>query len=99
MAAYTGSPLLAPYLGELAGRLHPENGGKITGYDPGLLLSLLKSRSEPAEELERLLLDLRDDAGAWSEYYVDRRPSGTMYRPWESGLNCEALLLSPEASR
>jgi hypothetical protein len=66
------------------------------GYDPGLLLGALVKAGHPAAAwaAERALR-LLDGTQAWVEYYdADDRPRGTCCRcrPWESGINAEALL-------
>ena len=38
------------------------------------------------------VLEQADGTGGWSEYYYGKRPAGTRYRPWESGINLEAVL-------
>ncbi len=34
----------------------------------------------------------------WSEYYIDGVKDGTQNRPWESGINAEALLKAESKS-
>lgn len=66
---------------------------KNVGYDYGLLLcNLVRYHLPGAQLVYHKLLDLLDEAGAWAEYYVADQPSGTRYRPWESGINIDALL-------
>jgi hypothetical protein len=67
-------------------------GGKSLGYDYGLILIAAKKYNLPADDLLSQMLDIRDSAGAWVEYYVENRPLGTRCRPWESGINIEAAL-------
>lgn len=63
------------------------------GYDYGLLLINLVAHDLPGKELVcEKLLELRDEAGAWSEYYDQNQPVGTRYRAWESAINVDALL-------
>jgi hypothetical protein len=38
------------------------------------------------------MMDVRDAAGAWVEYYRDDAPVGCPCRPYESGINLEAAL-------
>ena len=38
------------------------------------------------------LFTLLDPTGAWVEYYADGQPQGTRCRPWESAINCLAIL-------
>lgn len=66
---------------------------KLVGYDYGLLLyNACYYGRQGAAALYDTLLDLRDEAGVWSEYYQDDAPVGTRYRPWESAVNIDALL-------
>ena len=63
------------------------------GYDYGFLLNALTElRHSLAEDLYQQTLALVDPTGAWVEYYLDNRPTGTRCRPWESAINLEALL-------
>lgn len=63
------------------------------GYDYGFLLYALTELSHPfAVHLYEKTLALADPTGAWVEYYADHGPRGTRCRPWESGINIEALL-------
>ena len=66
---------------------------KNVGYDYGLLLYNLVRHGLPGAELvyEKLLSQL-DEVGTWSEYYIEDQHSGTRYRPWESGINIDALI-------
>ncbi|MBP3388522.1 MAG: hypothetical protein J6K98_01455 [Clostridia bacterium] len=67
---------------------------KTVGYDLGILIYAFRERHrELIPRLKDMVLDMRDELGTWSEYYVNNLPNGTMYRPWESGINFEALLL------
>ena len=67
--------------------------GISVGYDYGFLLyALTELRHPAAQDIADKTLSLRDSTGAWVEYYVDHRPSGTRCRPWESAINLEALL-------
>jgi hypothetical protein len=66
------------------------------GYDPGLTLLNLKSIGHPAAKAayERTLRML-DPAGAWNEYYEASdhpRPNCCRCRPWETGVNAEAVI-------
>lgn len=68
---------------------------KRVGYDYGLLLfNLVKYGMDFAicEMVYDRLLDMVDDTGVWTEYYINDKPCGTRYRPWESGINMDALL-------
>ena len=105
MPAYLGFDLPDPeaaraYLQELTKRLERvgyvysnEKSKMNVGYDYGLLLYNLVVYDLPGKEsVCRKLLSLRDEAGVWSEYYLENQPVGTRYRAWESGINMDALL-------
>jgi hypothetical protein len=67
--------------------------GATVGYDYGLLLyTLAETRDLAAEEIYTKVLSLADPTGSWSEYYTGNTPRGTRCRPWESGINLDALL-------
>ncbi len=67
--------------------------GKLLGYDYGLFLYALTRFNHPqAKDIYRKMMDLRDETGTWSEYYLDDVPNGCRYRPWESGINIEAAI-------
>jgi hypothetical protein len=66
---------------------------KLVGYDAGLLLLSLDVLHDPrADATARALLALRDQTGAWVEYYEHGKPTGCRARPWESGVNLAALI-------
>jgi hypothetical protein len=66
---------------------------KSVGYDYGLILNaLILTKHKGAEQIYTKTLSITDDIGAWSEYYINDEPSGTRCRPWESGINLEALI-------
>jgi hypothetical protein len=70
-----------------------EAGGRTVGYDYGFLLLGMDRIGHPqAGALARRTLDLLDPTGAWVEYYADGKPQGTRCRPWESAINCFAIL-------
>ena len=105
MPAYLGSDLLQPddakqYLLSLVeqiqkdGFFYSNQAMKMNvGYDYGLLLYNLVTYDLPGKEVVcNKLLQLRDEAGAWSEYYDQNQPGGTRYRAWESAINVDALL-------
>jgi hypothetical protein len=79
---------------ERTGRLTTTADGTGTvGYDFGLLLYTLTVLGHPlAERVYRHMLDVRDAAGAWVEYYRDGQPVGCPCRPYESGINLDAAL-------
>lgn len=84
--------LVAAY--EKTGQLPSRPDSNIAvGYDYGLLLYAMVEVGHPAASaLYEKTLELADPTGAWSEYYQDHRPRSTRCRPWESGINVEALL-------
>ena len=66
---------------------------RSVGYDYGLILdAMIKTDHQNAEEVYRKTLSIVDETGVWSEYYLGNIPSGTRCRPWESGINLEALI-------
>lgn len=70
----------------------PDNDRSV-GYDYGLVLNaLLETDTDGADEIYTQTLNIADDIGAWSEYYINDTPQGTRCRPWESGINLEALI-------
>ena len=63
------------------------------GYDYGLLLMSLDAlEMDGADEMLRLMLEARDDTGVWVEYYDEGGPKGCRYRPYESGINLDAIV-------
>ncbi len=70
-----------------------EDSERSVGYDYGLVLfSMLQTGSSGQKEIYLKTLDIVDEIGAWSEYYLGSTPSGTRCRPWESAINLEALI-------
>lgn len=70
-------------------------GKNRVGYEFGYLLFALMrihADNDLLQSVAKTTLNLVDDVGAWSEYYVKGKPFNTRYRPWESGINLEALL-------
>ncbi len=66
---------------------------RSVGYDYGLVLfSMLKTGTGGSEDVYLKTLEIVDEIGAWSEYYLGDTPSGTRCRPWESAINMEALI-------
>ncbi|MEN8157968.1 MAG: hypothetical protein ABFS10_13535 [Bacteroidota bacterium] len=66
---------------------------RTVGYDYGLVLfSMLQTGSKGQKAVYQKTLDIVDETGAWSEYYLGERPSGTRCRPWESAINLESLI-------
>ena len=68
------------------------DGERSLGYDYGMLLYAAGRYGMEADDLLRRMLDIRDDTGAWVEYYDGDVPTGTFCRPWESAINAEAAL-------
>ena len=68
--------------------------GKLNvGYDYGLLLfNMLHYGIPGAERIYRRILAMRDGVGMYSETYIEGRPTGTRFRPWETAINISALL-------
>lgn len=83
-----------------------ETTGCGTGYDLGFVLWTLcepEAVDDPvirdrAQTVRRRLLSMADAFGAYSEYYRDgfTTQSGTLCRPWETGINIAALLRSAD---
>lgn len=105
MPAYLGADLLkeetvTAYLHQLSMQMEKEGQvfsnpaeKKNVGYDYGLmLLNFARYQIPNAQAVFEKLLELRDEAGVWSEYYINDEPNGTRYRPWESAINLDAML-------
>lgn len=76
----------------VTGLMEQKNAKKV-GYDMGLATyAVQRYLPDLSETMLKNLLGLRDAVGAWTEYYVEDKPSGCMYRPWESAINIAALL-------
>ena len=77
-----------------SGKFPSRPDGNITvGYDYGLLLYNLSYLDHPlAKEIYTKMLSVLDSTGSWVEYYLDKNPMGTRYRPWESSINMEAAI-------
>ena len=77
-----------------SGKFPSRMDGNITvGYDYGLLLYNLSRLNHPlAPEIYSKMLSVLDTTGSWVEYYLDKNPMGTRYRPWESSINMEAAI-------
>ena len=70
-----------------------EDNQRSVGYDYGLVLfAMLQTESSRSEDVYLKTLEIVDEIGAWSEYYLGPTPSGTRCRPWESAINLEALI-------
>ena len=79
---------------EKTGNLPSRPDGNLTvGYDYGLLLYALTKLKHPlADEIYRKTLAAADQTDVYVEYYIDGIPEATRCRPWESGINLEALI-------
>lgn len=102
---YIGSSLvpdniIQEYLSEMVENYHqtgqmpagcPE--GECVGYDYGMFLYALTRKHHPAaREFYELTLKVVDETDAWCEYYHNGIARATRCRPWESGINIEAVL-------
>lgn len=105
MPAYLDSPLpgddvIIDTLRDFAGKMSrdgflysDEAARKNIGYDYGLLLvNYLRYGFPGAGQVYRKILDLADGVGTWSERYIEDRPDGCRYRPWESAINVYAMI-------
>lgn len=67
------------------------------GYDPGLVLENLVAAGSPdAKKAYDRLIRIADQTQAWCEYYNGKDavyPGCCCCRPWESGVNAEAVIL------
>lgn len=63
------------------------DGSRCLGYDFGLMLFAARACGLAADDLLMHMLSLRDECGAWCEYYENNAPYGTRCRPWESAIN------------
>jgi hypothetical protein len=76
-------------------------GNRSVGYDFGLMLYAAATCGLPADDLLKHTLDIRDETGAWCEYYEGDLPRQTRCRPWETAINIEGALrylgASPES--
>lgn len=68
------------------------SGNRCLGYDFGLLLFAAAETGCDADDLLAHMLSLRDDCGAWAEYYERNQPRQTRCRPWESSMNIAGAL-------
>jgi hypothetical protein len=68
-------------------------GIRSLGYDYGLLLyNMVKLNNPLKEQLLRKTLSILDPTGGWVEYYDNDIPYNCRTRPWESGINIEAVI-------
>ena len=61
---------------------------KIVGYEPGFIMYALGYDKKLADRM----LSMRDEFGAFSEYYLSGAQSGTLCRPWETAINLAAII-------
>lgn len=68
-------------------------GTRSLGYDYGLLLYNMVMLNNPLkEQVLRKTLNILDPTSAWVEYYDNDKPYNCRTRPWESGVNIEAVI-------
>lgn len=97
---YPGKDIITGYLQELVDKMKKDGyvysddaHKKNIGYDYGLLLyNLVLYDMDGKEMVYNKVLDLMDDVGTWSERYIESRFDGVRFRPWESGINVDALI-------
>lgn len=90
--AFAGTELLSRETTErIAGRILRTLPGRrsFVGYEYGMAVYAL---GRCGGETAGRMLSLRDEFGAWSEYYEDGAQAGTLCRPWETAVNLTALL-------
>ena len=77
------------------GQVSSREDSNITiGYEYGLFLyALTKNRDKLAGTILADMMAVIDETGAWVEYYHNGIPRGCNYRPWESAINIEAIIL------
>lgn len=77
------------------GQVSSREDSNITiGYEYGLFLYVLtKNRDKLAGTILADMMSVVDETGAWVEYYHNGIPMGCNYRPWESAINIEAIIL------
>lgn len=98
-AAYTDSSALLRAAEEIAddfirtGEIKSSPVSELSvGYEFGLLLyTLTWFKSEKAHLIFDEMLKALDRDGTWGEYYKGRRCVSARCRPWESGINIEAV--------
>ncbi|HBG56395.1 MAG TPA: hypothetical protein DDX07_00090 [Porphyromonadaceae bacterium] len=71
-----------------------EDSAVTIGYEYGFFLyALTKQKEKLAKRILADMLSVVDETGAWVEYYHNGIPMGCNYRPWESAINIEAMIL------
>jgi len=63
------------------------------------VLFAAKAAGLNADDLLADMLSLRDECGAWSEYYTGKEHTGTRCRPWESAINIAGAIRYLEEDR
>lgn len=90
--AFTGAKALIPpeTIRKTAEKVKKELPGRnrTVGYEYGFVIYALGYDRAFAESM----LSLRDEFGAFSEYYENGEPAGTLCRPWETAVNIAALI-------
>lgn len=67
-------------------------GTRSTGYDYGLFLYAMSVLKHPLRvPALKVMMEFLDETGAWVEYYDNHKPAHSRCRPWESGINIEAI--------
>ena len=61
---------------------------RFVGYEYGMALYTL---GYDADTVDRMM-SIKDEFGAWSEYYENGEQAGTRCRPWETAINLTALI-------
>lgn len=77
------------------GQISSREDSNITiGYEYGFFLyALAKNRDKMAGKIVADMMSAVDETGAWVEYYHNGVPMGCNYRPWESAINIDAIIL------
>lgn len=77
------------------GQVSSREDSNITiGYEYGFFLyALAKNRDKLAGKIVADMMSVVDETGAWVEYYHNGVPMGCNYRPWESAINIDAIIL------
>lgn len=71
-----------------------EDQNLVIGYEYGFFLYSLARKKDPvAGKVLKDMPSVVDEVGAWVEYYNDGNPMGCNYRPWESAINIESIIL------
>ena len=81
------------------GRIESSAASSLTvGYEYGLLLyALTYFHDDKAHTVAREVLKLLDRDGTWGEYYSGHKCVSARCRPWETGINTEAVMFYLES--